>query len=50
MVYKTSHEYVPASDRGVLWSSFGYDWPAGDPIVSDRDRNHPPLAEFSSPF
>jgi dTDP-4-dehydrorhamnose 3,5-epimerase len=49
---KTDGEYSPQHDVGVRWDSFGFDWPmaAGDLIISPRDRQLPPLAEFRSPF
>jgi dTDP-4-dehydrorhamnose 3,5-epimerase/CDP-3, 6-dideoxy-D-glycero-D-glycero-4-hexulose-5-epimerase len=50
MVYKTSTEYAPQHDRGILWNSFGHDWRISDPILSDRDRCHPAIGEFVSPF
>ena len=50
MVYKTSSEYVPESDKGILWNSFGYDWGSGMPVVSDRDQLHPSFKDFKTPF
>jgi len=50
VVYKTSCEHVPAAEGGILWNSFGFDWPVQDPVLSDRDRAHPRLADFASPF
>jgi dTDP-4-dehydrorhamnose 3,5-epimerase len=50
MVYQTSTVHAPASDAGILWDSFGFDWPVRGPLVSDRDRGFPPLAGFDSPF
>ncbi len=31
--------------RGVPWNdpAVGVDWPIADPILSERDRSHPPL-------
>ena len=50
MVYKTSSAYVPESDKGILWNSFGYDWGSGMPVVSDRDQLHPSFKDFKTPF
>jgi len=50
MLYKTSTVHAPESDRGVRWDSFGFDWGVDAPVLSDRDRRHPALAEFDSPF
>jgi dTDP-4-dehydrorhamnose 3,5-epimerase len=44
VVYQMTHEYVPASARGVRWDdpAFGIDWPAAEHrLVSERDRNWP---------
>lgn len=43
MVYKTSTEHAPSHDAGVRWDSFGFDWACDAPIVSARDRAHPPF-------
>jgi dTDP-4-dehydrorhamnose 3,5-epimerase len=50
MQYKVTSVYAPANDQGVLWSSFGFDWPIAQPVISQRDLLHPPLAEFETPF
>jgi dTDP-4-dehydrorhamnose 3,5-epimerase len=50
LVYKVSTVYSPENDAGVLWSSMDVDWPAGAPIVSERDSRFSPLSEFESPF
>ena len=50
MVYKTSTEYSPSHDAGVLWDSIGFDWNIAHPIVSARDSAHTALADFISPF
>lgn len=45
--YKTTQEYSKPHERGILWSDpeIGIRWPVAitDPIVSDKDRVHPPL-------
>jgi dTDP-4-dehydrorhamnose 3,5-epimerase len=54
MVYQTSTVHAPESDAGIHWESFGFDWPLKaanlSPILSDRDRAFPALADFASPF
>ena len=42
--------YNAADDCGVLWSGFGFSWPCAAPILSERDRGFPALADFASPF
>lgn len=50
MVYKTSSEYAPESDTGILWNSFGYDWGPTVPILSDRDQLFSSFENFKTPF
>lgn len=50
IVCKTTTVYSPENDKGILWSSCGIDWQCNEPILSDKDKNHPTLAEFDSPF
>ena len=45
--YKCS-EYYDASDNfGIRWDDqdIGIKWPVSDPIISERDRNHPLLSD-----
>jgi dTDP-4-dehydrorhamnose 3,5-epimerase len=44
--YKCSDVYDKAAERGLMWNDpdLGIDWPVADPILSPRDRTHPPLA------
>jgi dTDP-4-dehydrorhamnose 3,5-epimerase len=44
--YKCSDVYDPAAERGLMWNdpAIGITWPVTDPILSTRDRAHPPLA------
>jgi dTDP-4-dehydrorhamnose 3,5-epimerase len=48
VVYKVGSYYDPATERGIAWDDpdLGIRWPAGEPIVSDRDRQNPRLAEI----
>ena len=50
LVYKTTTEYSPEHDAGVLWSSVQFDWPLDEPVLSERDRNFPALQDYDSPF
>lgn len=50
MVYNVTSEYSSNHDRGVRWDSFGFNWGVSTPVMSERDRSFPTLAEFSSPF
>lgn len=50
MFYKVTTVYSPANDRGIHWSSIGFDWPVANALVSKRDQNHPLLNEYDSPF
>ncbi len=50
--YHTSTVHHPASDSGIRWDSFGFDWGLGDamPTLSARDKSFNGLANFVSPF
>lgn len=45
--YKTTAEYAPDLDRGVRWDDpvIGIKWPLRDPVVSEKDRGLPLLAD-----
>ena len=52
--YKCDNYYHPEADGGIsiVDPSLGIDWqidPA-DAILSDKDKKHPVLAEFETPF
>jgi dTDP-4-dehydrorhamnose 3,5-epimerase len=46
--YKCTGFYDPPSERGLIWNDpdVAIDWPIRDPILSDRDRQHPTLASL----
>lgn len=48
--YMVSSEYNFDSDKGILWNSFGFQWPVSNPVVSDRDLAFPAFSDFNSPF
>jgi dTDP-4-dehydrorhamnose 3,5-epimerase len=51
IVYKCTDYYAPETEGAVLWDSCGIDWPlACDPILSAKDQEASPLADFNSPF
>ncbi|KJS28177.1 MAG: dTDP-4-dehydrorhamnose 3,5-epimerase [Hyphomonadaceae bacterium BRH_c29] len=54
LLYKTSDYYAPAYDAGVAFddSALGIEWPfsTGELVVSERDRNLPPLADLAGVF
>jgi dTDP-4-dehydrorhamnose 3,5-epimerase len=50
MVYQTSTVHSPAHDAGIIWNSFGFDWPVKNPVMSERDQKFPALRDFASPF
>jgi dTDP-4-dehydrorhamnose 3,5-epimerase len=50
MYYKVTSVHSPEHDAGILWNSIGFDWGVDDPTLSERDKNHPALTDFDSPF
>lgn len=44
--YQTETEYSAVHDCGILYNSFGFDWPCASPIISTRDKSHPTLSEY----
>ena len=49
VVYKCTSAYDPATEAGLRYDDpdVGIDWPEGEPIVSERDRTAPSLAEIA---
>jgi dTDP-4-dehydrorhamnose 3,5-epimerase len=47
--YKVSSYYEGSTERGIAFDdpAIGIDWPAAEPLVSDRDRSNPTLAEIA---
>jgi dTDP-4-dehydrorhamnose 3,5-epimerase len=45
--YKCTDLYDPALEVGIAWNdpALAIRWPVEDPLLSDRDRRHPPLSE-----
>ncbi|MDQ2940139.1 MAG: dTDP-4-dehydrorhamnose 3,5-epimerase, partial [Actinomycetota bacterium] len=52
--YQLSSYYDPATESGVAWDDpdIGVEWPISEPLLSDRDKAAPRLAEItdSLPF
>ncbi|MDE6460949.1 MAG: dTDP-4-dehydrorhamnose 3,5-epimerase, partial [Paramuribaculum sp.] len=52
--YKCDNFYHPEADGGIsiLDTTLGIDWRMSldSAILSEKDKNHPILAEFDSPF
>jgi dTDP-4-dehydrorhamnose 3,5-epimerase len=49
VTYLCSSTYDPATESGIAWDDpeVGVEWPVGDPLVSERDRGAPSLAEVA---
>jgi dTDP-4-dehydrorhamnose 3,5-epimerase len=50
VLYRLSSYYDPDLESGIAWDDpeVAINWPISDPIVSDRDRKAPRLAEVAS--
>jgi dTDP-4-dehydrorhamnose 3,5-epimerase len=51
-IYKCSEYYSPDNERGIIWNDpgIGIEWPVKNPILSDRDQNHPILKNTALDF
>jgi dTDP-4-dehydrorhamnose 3,5-epimerase len=49
VAYKLSSYYDPATEAGIAWDDpdVAIEWPLADPVLSERDRNAPRLAEVA---
>jgi len=47
--YKCSELYDPADEFGIAWNdpALAIEWPVTDPLLSDRDKRNPRLAEVA---
>ena len=45
VIYKTTSEYAPNYERGILWNdpTFNISWPVEHPTISERDRAWAPF-------
>lgn len=54
VAYKVTDVYAPDCEGGIVWNDadIGIDWPLppSGPVLSDKDKALPTLAEFDSPF
>ena len=54
VIYKVNRYYSPENDKGMLWNdpALGIDWrlDGREPVLSDKDRKHPTLAELPHYF
>ncbi|WP_428151663.1 dTDP-4-dehydrorhamnose 3,5-epimerase [Brevundimonas sp.] len=54
VAYKVSSLYDPDADAGLAWNdpalAINWPFPAGGPVVSERDAALPPLSALDSPF
>lgn len=48
--YLVSSVHNPAHDKGIRWDSFGFDWGAEAPVMSERDGSFPQMQDYDSPF
>jgi dTDP-4-dehydrorhamnose 3,5-epimerase len=50
VLYRLSDYYDPELELGVAWDDpeLAIEWPISDPVLSDRDRSSPPLAEIAA--
>jgi dTDP-4-dehydrorhamnose 3,5-epimerase len=50
VLYKTSHVYSPAHERGILWNdaTLQIAWPVAKPLLSERDQRLGTLAGYLS--
>jgi dTDP-4-dehydrorhamnose 3,5-epimerase len=49
VAYQVSSYYEPATEAGIAWNDpdVGVDWQVSDPLLSERDKSAPTLAEIS---
>jgi len=52
VLYKTTAEYNPEFDRGIIWNdpTLAIDWPVKEPLLSDKDRRLPTLDQADNNF
>ena len=49
VIYLLSSIYDPATEAGIAWDDpdIGVEWPVADPLLSERDKKAPRLAEVA---
>lgn len=52
IVYKTTEEYAPEYERGIIWNdpTIGIEWPSVSPLLSERDAALPSLGDAEINF
>ncbi|MEN3039645.1 MAG: dTDP-4-dehydrorhamnose 3,5-epimerase [Candidatus Kryptonium sp.] len=52
VLYKTTEEYCPELDRGIIWNDpdLNISWPIAKPIISEKDSKLPLFREAESNF
>jgi dTDP-4-dehydrorhamnose 3,5-epimerase len=52
VMYKCTHEYSPADDRGIIWDDpdINIAWPLRDPVLSAKDKLLPLLRDADNNF
>ena len=52
VLYKVDAYYDRDADAGIAWDdpALGIAWPVAAPVLSDKDRAAPRLAEIPAPF
>jgi dTDP-4-dehydrorhamnose 3,5-epimerase len=48
LLYKCTDYYAPEEERGIRWDdpALGIDWPATNPILSEKDSTYPSLKDL----
>ncbi len=51
-LYKVDNYFSPEHDAGLRWNDpdLGVEWPALEPVLSDKDRTLPLFRDFVSPY
>ena len=46
VLYKCTDVYYPGDEGGLRWNdpALEIEWPVSDPVLSEKDQHHPPLA------
>lgn len=52
VLYKVTDYYSPEHDAGIAWNdpALGIDWGIDDPVLSDKDHDHPVLEALGPVF
>jgi dTDP-4-dehydrorhamnose 3,5-epimerase len=52
VIYRLSSYYDPELESGIAWNDpeLAIEWPISDPLLSERDRTAPRLADLANPL